>query len=181
MGMDDPQQIQFTIDRLARLSAAEAWAQGLNPTQAAVLSYLCRANRFSRSPSHVANYLASTRGTVSQTLKTLVRKGLVTETRNKADRRSIHYDATAAGRALAQSVPSLDAAARSLATGRLAQANETLADILRQALATRGMRSFGLCRTCAHHERRGDGGYCHLLKVNLQPVDVGQICHEHSA
>ncbi len=174
-------QLRFLIDRLARLGAADAWARGLNPTQAAVLAYLDRANRFSRSPSHVADYLASTRGTVSQTLRALMRKGLVTETRSETDRRSIRYEVTGAGRALARSDPHLGDATAALDADRLELTHAALSDMLRQSLAARDMRSFGLCRSCTHHERRGAGGYCHLLKIALRPEETAQICHEHRA
>jgi predicted transcriptional regulator len=55
------------IDRLERLTRAGE-GLGLNPAQWEALRFLARANRFSRSPAAVADYLASTRGTVSQTL-----------------------------------------------------------------------------------------------------------------
>jgi len=69
--------IRELIERLARVSAADEWADDLNPTQKAALAYLARANQYSRSPSQVAEFLAATRGTVSQTLKALARKGLI--------------------------------------------------------------------------------------------------------
>jgi DNA-binding MarR family transcriptional regulator len=86
--------ISDLIDRLGRLNAAEEWNGPLNPSQFAALSYLARANRFSRAPSHVADYLATTRGTASQTLKALARKELIAESRLEEDKRSIRYDVT---------------------------------------------------------------------------------------
>jgi hypothetical protein len=70
----DLTDINDLVERLARLSAADNWAEALNPPQRAALSYLSRANRLSRCPSHVADYMAVTRGTASQTLKSLVRE-----------------------------------------------------------------------------------------------------------
>ncbi len=96
--MADRQQIRGLITRLARIDAGEGWADDLNPAQRAALDYLGQANRFSRSPSHVAEYLGTTRGTMSQTLKVLVRKGYVTELRSEADKRTISYALTQAGR-----------------------------------------------------------------------------------
>lgn len=51
------------VDRLFRISAAGDWAEALTPTQRMALAYLARANRFSQYPSHVAEYMALTRGT----------------------------------------------------------------------------------------------------------------------
>ena len=97
MTTDPRTEIRHLLDRLCRLAAAEEWTADLNPSQSAALAYLARANRFSRSPSQVADYLSSTRGTVSQTLKALHRKGYVAEVRSDTDRRSISYDVTRSG------------------------------------------------------------------------------------
>ena len=85
------------VDRLYRLNAAGDWADTLNPTQRMALAYLARANRFSRCPSHVAEYMALTRGTASQTLKALVRKKLIRSQRSSKDGRSISYQVTEQG------------------------------------------------------------------------------------
>jgi len=66
----DLTDIDDLVERLARISAADNWAEALNPPQRAALSYLSRANRVLRCPSH----MAVTRGTASQTLKSLERK-----------------------------------------------------------------------------------------------------------
>jgi DNA-binding MarR family transcriptional regulator len=63
------------IERMGRLLRASDHASGLNPAQAEALRYLLRANRFSRTPAALAEYLGSTRGTVSQTLLALEAKG----------------------------------------------------------------------------------------------------------
>lgn len=171
-------QIRALIERIARLSESEDWAGELNPAQMSALSYLAIANRFSRAPSHVASFSGSTRGTVSQTLRALERKGLVTENRSQNDRRSISYSVTVEGRDLAQSGKALDNAIASLPPGKARALEQGLGDILRTLLAARGGKAFGMCRQCRHHERRGSAGYCHLLKVDLERAETEQICHE---
>ncbi|MSU91515.1 MarR family transcriptional regulator [Rhodobacteraceae bacterium 2CG4] len=178
MSTEDPGRARALIERLARLSAAGAWEDGLNPTQAAALAYLARANRFSRAPSHVAAYLGATRGTTSQTLRALERKGLVSERRSDRDRRSISYAPTARGAGIAARRGALDAALEALPAPALAALTDGLDATLRAMLAARGGRAFGVCRTCRHHAPRGAGGYCRLLQVALLPEETGQICHE---
>lgn len=178
--MDMALCLRSLIDRIARLDAAEDWAHGLNPSQAAALGYLRQANRFSRAPSHVADYLGSTRGTVSQTLKALARKGLVAEAAEEGDRRRIRYDVTAKGETYGQKDRALDAALRGLPPADAAHLDATLSETLRALLAARSGRSFGICRTCAHHDARDVGGHCRLLDVALGPEERVQICHEHA-
>ncbi|QYX58505.1 MarR family transcriptional regulator [Roseovarius sp. SCSIO 43702] len=179
--LDD--HLRELLSRLSRVVASEGWGGDLNPVQRATLAYLVRANRFSRAPSQVADYLLATRGTVSQTLKALARKGLVEERRSDSDRRSIRYDVTAAGRELAHQASDLDAAIAALPAQRKAALAGGLGDLLRGTLDQRGARPFGICRTCRHHrpEAGPEGGaWCALLDVALSPPDRDRICHEHA-
>lgn len=159
---------RFLLDRLSRLMQAGAWARGLNPAQAAALDYLARANRFSRSPSHVADYLGTTRGTASQTLQALARKGLVQADASATDRRSVSYRITDKGRA-ADADELAD-----MTQDERAVLDRVLERMVRGLAA--GGKTFGLCATCRHH---GPGPYCALLKLALAPEEAGQICHEH--
>lgn len=178
MEPDQPNQLRALIERLARLSESEDWNDDLNPAQMAALRYLAAANRFSRAPSHVAAFSGSTRGTVSQTLRALDRKGLLTEARSEHDRRSISYSVTEAGRRLVGTRRTLDMAAGALPPERITMLETGLADLLRALLAARGGKPFGLCHQCRYHERRGAAGYCRLLNIDLEPAERDQICHE---
>lgn len=173
--------IRELINRLARLDAATAWGGDLNPTQRAVLDYLGRANRFSRSPSHVAEYLGSTRGTVSQSFKSLVQKGYVTERRSALDKRAISFELTAKGHDIANAGNKLtDALANYPAMQKdalLALLKEVLDDVLSQNTG----RPFGICATCTHHESTADGGFCKLLSEPLLPIETTQICFEQES
>ena len=170
--------IHDLIDRLARLDAASAWHGDLNPTQRCILGYLARANRFSRSPSHVADYLGSTRGTVSQSLKSLAEKNYVIEQRSETDKRAISFELTEQGREALSQPTRLEKAASNL-DRRSEQALETgLSLLLKESIAQGGGRTFGLCRTCRHHEAQERGGYCKLLSIALEEPECEQICFE---
>ena len=71
----DKDSVAALMDRLSRAMQRAQYAGGLNPAQWEALRYIARANRYSRSPSAVAEYLGATKGTVSQTLKALEHKG----------------------------------------------------------------------------------------------------------
>jgi len=176
----DRARIKDIIDRLGRITAAEEWNDEINPTQWTALSYLARANRFSRSPSQVSDYMAATRGTVSQTLKALARKGLVKEHRSDQDKRSISYSVTGQGLTLLEGETLIEDAASALSDRQRTALLDGLETLMRNALARRRSRPFGICRTCAHHRKAGDGGFCTLLGVPLSPAETGQICHEHA-
>ncbi|MCV0427811.1 MAG: MarR family transcriptional regulator [Roseibium sp.] len=176
----ETQVIRDLIDRLARLNAAEDWNGPLNPSQFAALSYLARANRFSRAPSHVADYLITTRGTASQTLKALARKDLIIETRSETDKRSIRYDVTRNGTDVLQDTSGLTDVINDLD----ADVSEALASSLKALvlamLQRRDGRPFGICRTCKHYRNTDADGFCQLLQVSLTKSESAQICHEHA-
>lgn len=174
-------RIRALIDRLARLEASDHWADDLNPAQWTALDYLARANRFSRSPSQIADYLGATRGTVSQTLRALARKGFVSEERSETDKRSISYSLTKSGQAAADGQTGLAAAVDRLDRHSMSELESRLDMLLRRAIAINGGRSFGLCRTCRHHETKGNGGYCTLLELPLAGKEIEKICYEHEA
>lgn len=171
--------IRILINRLARIDSASGWAGDLNPTQRAALEYLSEANQFSRSPSHVAEYLGTTRGTMSQTLKALVRKGHVTEQRQQADQRSISYALTAAGVAAVGEANPIAKAIGGLSDDVQKALEGGLTQSLKLALAANGGQSFGRCKTCAYHDASSENGFCTLLNLALDPGEKDKICIEH--
>jgi DNA-binding MarR family transcriptional regulator len=176
-----PSDLRALLDRITRLSAADAWSEQLNPAQMATLEYLARANRFSRAPSHVADYLGTTRGTVSQTLKALERKGYVTETRSSTDKRRTSYSLTQSGAEAVAEDQDIQQVLAALPPSTRAGLEAGLRSVLAGLLARRQGRSFGLCRTCKHHATGPDGPQCRLLNIALSTEEPNQICHEHAA
>lgn len=71
----------------------------LQPVQLSALHYLARCNRYSDTPLGVTEYLGLTKGTVSQSLKVLEGRGLISKLPDARDRRSVHLRLTDAGRA----------------------------------------------------------------------------------
>lgn len=177
------------INRLDRLARAADHRGGLNPAQRDALRYLDRANRFSRSPAALAEYLGATRGTVSQSLIALEAKGYVTREPHPRDRRAVTLGLTAAGRAVLREDAGVALLAEAVAAGAGAEA-ATLARLLEAtlaaAIARNGGRAFGICRTCRHFRAKAHAGtvrphHCALLDAPLGEADAGATCIEHAA
>src|ERR1700754_3675828 len=92
--------IVSTLERLARLMRAADFGDGLNPAQWEALRYLARANRFSNSPGALTRYLGATKGTVSQTVKSLERKSLIAKSGRADEKRSVALGLTDKGRGM---------------------------------------------------------------------------------
>jgi len=175
----DLTRIRELLDRIARVTAAEEWGDDLNPAQRGALAYLARANRFSRAPSNVADYLCTTRGTASQTLKALARKGFVMQVQSSEDKRSVSYDVTEKGRAALDAPRNFDATLGALTASEASALTHLLETTGRRLLEQQGFRTFGVCRTCRHHRRTENGLACALLKVPLSEIAASELCHEH--
>jgi DNA-binding MarR family transcriptional regulator len=173
------------IDRVDRLTRSGANIEGLNPAQWEALRYLARANRFSRTPAALADYLGSTRGTVSQTLIALEQKGFVGRTQSARDKRSIDLELTSQGESVLEGDPLL-VLARDLAAsaGRdIGSLVEILRAVLQRAVARNNGKAFGACHTCRHFQRDAGASSstphrCGLLDEPLSDADSRAICVE---
>ncbi|MBX6322582.1 MAG: MarR family transcriptional regulator [Rhodospirillaceae bacterium] len=176
------------IDRLDRLARAVEQEGDLNPAQWEALRYLARANRFSRTPAALADYLASTRGTVSRTLASLEAKGYVTRIPSARDGRSVDLALTPAAVEALRRDPLLVLAQdieRATADGGTAL-RDALRGTLGAAIARNGGRPFGACYTCRHFRARRRPGtalphHCALLDEPLSEADSRAICVEQEA
>lgn len=144
--------------------------------QLEVLRYLSITNRFSDTVSALVDYLGATKGTLSQTVSTLERRGLLERRADAADGRVQHCVLTPKGQVVVRASHDHPAARRLL----LDDGDVDHVDaVLRALLRARGGRSFGVCATCAHHRSNPEGRSCALLGIELGDDDAWRICREH--
>ncbi len=182
--MKDDVDIVLFLERLGRMLKNDTHADGLKPSQWDALRYLARANRFSRTPSALTAYFGMTKGTVSQTLKALERKGLIAKTHDPLDRRNIRLSLTKAGSALLKRDPAsaIRKIAGSMAKDQQAELVAGLNALLQLTLEDRGSKSFGVCKTCRYFEEKTASRAsqrCKLLDVSLSVQDSELICVEN--
>ena len=183
MSESDTENTAVILERLGRILQNDGHATELKPTQWEALRYLSKANRFSRSPSAVTSYLGMTKGTVSQTLMALERKGLISKQTDPNDRRNIDLEVTKSGLELLDNDPisQISNIISSLPPKRHGNLDASLKELLRMVLAKRGDPPFGVCNKCRHFKRaasRGGEHACQLLKVTLSNVDSEMHCIE---
>ena len=182
------------IAHLIRIAYGDGFVGGLTPAQWTALRYLAWANRFSRTPSAFAEFHGTTRGTASQTTKSLVAQGYLVRTRSEADGRSAHLDLTDKGRAILADDPfqALVRAAGVLPPRDRDHLAHALERMLGHVARERSKRPFGKCTTCEHLEGDGccrDGkppyecGYVGeaLTEAELQQLRINFAPGRHSA
>ena len=145
--------------QVGRLVQAEGYDRELSPAQWMALRFFARANLFSRNPSAFAEFQATTRGTATQTIKSLEAGGYLVRQSSKVDKRSVTLRLTSKGKKtlardpfeiLVRAVDSLDAKERTAMRRALRQVVSTL--------ATNGAhREIGVCQDCTHFGREMGG------------------------
>lgn len=183
-GTDAARELAELALQLGRATYGEYPADGLTPAQWTALRFFASANRFSRTVSAFADFHATTRGTASQTVKSLVERGLLRRTRSERDGRSVRFDLSAAARRQLRRDPfhSVVRAAASLPDGQRLHALEVLKSMLGQVAEDRQRPLPGRCSLCGHLQEEGTGAYrCRLLQEPLERREVEEICVRFSA
>jgi DNA-binding MarR family transcriptional regulator len=183
----DGGMIARPLERLARLMRAREHEGGLNPAQWEALRYLSRANRFSNSPGALTRDLGATKGTISQTLIALERKGFITKSARAGEKRSVSLTLTPKGDDALRRDPwaALAAAADELGGKTRRRMFRGLSEILDGELKRSGLASFGSCDSCRYFREKGrerdQGGphLCMLFEEALTERDAPCICAVH--
>jgi DNA-binding MarR family transcriptional regulator len=186
--MPDCRHIAELIGRLGRLAHALQFAAGLNPAQWEALRFLARANKYSRSPSALSEYLGVTRGTASQTLIALEEKGYIERARSREDRRTVDLQLTEKGWDFVRRDPlcCIEQAATGLADGCRTQIADGLELVVAALQRANGHARFGPCHGCEHlrHDNaEGEPGACRCALTGdaLAQSDLGKICVDYTS
>lgn len=183
-GSDNARFVAEMIAHLVRLSDGVNQDNGLTSAQWAALRYFGHATAPSRTLSAFADYHVTTRGTASQTVKSLVGKGLLKRTRSQTDRRSSRIDLTAKGRALCKMDPfdGFVQTIEALTQSRRSDLMAILEPLMSHVSAARQKPRFGLCSTCQYLRHDIDAkdaqvaDFCRLTKISLARSDLKAIC-----
>lgn len=183
--MRDRDRLLAQLERLGLLLRSDDRRAGgrgaLQPIHLALLRYLARANRFSDTPRAAVAYLGQTKGTVSQSLGVLERRGYLKKRPDPRDGRVVHLELTAKGRRAARNDPaSLAAAAQGLRREEVEAAAGLLERLLRGLQEASGGRSFGPCETCRYLTREGTRARCAYFGALLAAHETELICEEHA-
>ncbi|WP_347338693.1 MarR family winged helix-turn-helix transcriptional regulator [Bradyrhizobium guangzhouense] len=152
--------------------------RGLRDREWKALRFLACANRFSKSPTAVADYIGTTRATASQIIKTLEEKLYVVREPAPSDKRSVMLCVTPEGNKLLAQHDPISGMANAIATlvaeDRLKLRN-ALNEILNRIDAPRFETSAGRCSDCIFLRRSADA------RLNKARTDTQFRCRLHRA
>lgn len=174
------------IERISTLVRSEERkkyaAVGLQPIHIQVLDYLSRCNWCSDTPAAVADYLSLTKGTVSQTIQVLERKGYIERSNDAEDGRVVHLALSQAGARLLDEMNAHDIFAQTenaLAIKKFTTLGDALSSTLRVLQMTNNAKTFGVCDSCVNFNEVDNHYHCDLAQLPLSRLDTEKICREH--
>lgn len=169
---------------VARLVHGTATDPSLTPAQWTALRYFNSANRFSRTPSAFSQFHATTRGTASQTVKSLIGLGLLERHVNETDARSALIEVTPEGlRKLARDpLADLSRCIAALPDDQRKTFAATLGKVSAALAKMRTAPTFGNCGDCGHCDTtNARGTYCRCTQTLLSEGEMGSLCVDFAA
>ncbi len=180
---DTPGHAAEQIVHLARLVHGGSADQDLTPAQWTALRYFARANRLSRTPSAFSEFHATTRGTASQTVKSLIALGFVERLAHESDGRSTLIEVTPAGHQKLRNDPlaALRTVIAALPPSERDSFEVTLTRLVTSLARQRTAPVFGKCGDCSHCDSSGNGpAYCNCTQSLLAEAEMGALCIDFS-
>lgn len=175
------------IERISTLMRSEErriyTALAIQPVHGQVLEYISQCNQHSNTPATVSEYLGLTKGTMSQTIQVLVRKGYIEKCQDKTDRRVVHLNLLPAGQDIVDKIKPLDIflqAEKLISSENFTNLPEALTKTLSALQQANHSKSFGLCNTCDHFAEQDNHYHCRLTEQPLEHADTEKICKEHT-
>jgi MarR family transcriptional repressor of emrRAB len=172
------------------LQAANSWQfdgtrHGLRDREWMALRFLARANRFSRTPSALAEFVGLTRGTASQMVKRLEGKGYLERRRSAEDQRSVTLHVTPRGEKFLSRDP-INALVN--AVGALDTGGTNLRGILRHVLdrlgTTQHRHHADICRECMFLAKnrtkataKAEAEFtCRFFRATIKTEEIDLLC-----
>lgn len=171
--------------RLGRLGCGDELGARLTSAQWMALRFFARANQFSKTPSAFALFHGTTRGTASQTIKSLVSAGFLMRHRAKSDGRRARLELTAAGKRVLRSdgLHALEEVIKTLPLAARHSLTQCVQELTRQVANRRGVPEFGTCQDCVFfavgEKKAGCPCYCEYAKVALLADELDQLCVDY--
>lgn len=186
-----PERLRDGLDRLASLQRLEQWrasgAQGLNPTQLAILR---RLDGSGLRVQAIARALGLSQPTVTDSLAALERKGLIARQSDPQDGRASLLHLTGTGRAALQTARGemtlIDRALAALSPQEQTALLTITIKMIRTLLDDGQMPVQRMCVTCRYfrpHRSEGTSTphYCEFVKAPFGANELRLDCGDHDA
>lgn len=184
-------KIVASLERISQAFRVLLWQESkdysLSPIQVQVLIFLLHHSDDKRKVSYLADEFNMTKATISDTVKTLLQKGLIFKEHEPHDTRSYVMHLSAKGREIAESTSLFTKEIRS-PIDKLSRDDKenlllNLLGIIRHLNHTGVITVQRMCMNCSYYQSSDEGRvhYCKLLNQQLYTDDLRIDCPEHLA
>ena len=174
------------LGQVARILWFEGTKHGMRDREWMALRFLSRANRFSRTPSALASYVGTTRGTASFIIGELERLGYLERKRSAKDKRSVMLSVTQQGKKFLARDPVnglVDAIAVLDDDGKI-RFRDTLRHMLDQSDAAEQRHHTDVCKRCiflredrtASENKTTVEFTCRLFRAPIAEAEIDLLC-----
>ncbi|MBX3240262.1 MAG: winged helix-turn-helix transcriptional regulator [Chitinophagaceae bacterium] len=182
-------RIVAALERISQAFRVLLWQESkefsLSPIQVQVLIFLLHHSEEKRKVSYLADEFNMTKATISDTVKTLEQKALITKEYEPHDSRSYIIRLTPKGKEIAGRTSLFTREIHSPIDKLNADDKEnlllSLMNIIRHLNRTGVITIQRMCLTCMYYETgaKGQKHFCRLLNQDLQVTDLRVDCPEH--
>lgn len=174
------------LGQVARILWFEGTKHGMRDREWMALRFLSRANRFSRTPSALASYVGTTRGTASFIIGELERLGYLERKRSVKDKRSVMLSVTQQGKKFLARDPinGLVEAIAVLGDDSNTRLRDTLRHMLDQSDAAEQRHHTDVCKRCIflRKDRTSSDSKttieftCRLFRAPIPETEIDLLC-----
>ncbi|RAW00585.1 MarR family winged helix-turn-helix transcriptional regulator [Pseudochryseolinea flava] len=182
-------RIVVAMERISQAFRVLLWNESkeysLSPIQIQILIFLLFHSKEKAKVSYLANEFNMTKATISDSIKILLEKKLISKTDDPNDTRSYSVTLTAAGKKIAEKSSNFSSAIeKPLGTMSENEKHITLKVLLTliEHLNKSGIITVQrMCATCSLYSNENGIHYCKLLRARLLESELRLDCPEHVA
>ncbi len=188
--MEDKTVNQKIINGLERLSKAfrvllweESKLYKISPIQIQLLIFCSSHKKEDLKVSFLATEFDLTKATISDSIKVLLKKELLTKTTNVKDTRSFTVQLTEKGNEIVEKTSGftdvLNESINSFSHLEKGVFLEKLMELIYQLNQKDVISIQRMCLTCYHYKKDGNNHYCNLIEKELKNTELRIDCNEH--
>jgi DNA-binding MarR family transcriptional regulator len=179
-------KIVVALERIAEAFRVLLWEEakktGLSPIQIQILMFLNFHEDLAVTPSYVAREFNVTKATITDSLRILVDKELITREKAGTDARSYYLRLTSTGRKVARDTSAftqeLQDAIKTLSPAVRDYFYEGLYGVVSQLNKRSIISAPRMCQNCQFFGEEDGGHYCYYLQIPLPPTEMRVDCPE---
>lgn len=181
------QKIISGLERISKAFRVLLWEESklhkISPIQIQLLIFCGSHKEEDLTVSVLATAFDLTKATISDSIKVLLQKNLLTKTINAKDTRSFSVKLTNEGKAIVEKTSGfttvLNESIDTFSKVEKGAFLEQLLQLIYQLNQKNIISTERMCLTCFHYKKEENNHYCNLMEKQLKSIDLRIDCLEH--